>query len=302
MKTFHLIIALAVITVWGLNFSVIKLGVNEMDPLLLTGLRFTFAALPAILFIPKPKVSWTVLASYGILFGVGVWGMMTLSIYAGLSAGMASLILEVSAYISVLFGVIFLREALSPAKIIGLLISIIGMTLIFNITDGSVTSLGIILAFIAAISLSIVGLIIKKTTITEMFAFVVWSCIFAPIPLFILSYFIHGMSGFEHLVNNVSLLGLFSVMFQAYPVTLLGYWLWNRLTVLYPMSTLAPLTLLIPIFGFIGSVLFHGEVFGITKAIAFLVITLGLVIILAEKWLMKIVQSKDATIIQENQQ
>jgi len=110
------------------------------------------------------------------------------------------------------------------------------------------------------------------------------------------------MSGFESLVNNVSLLGIFSAMFQAYPVTLLGYWLWNKLTVLYPMSTLAPLTLLIPIFGFIGSVVFHGEAFGITKAIAFLVITLGLVIILAEKWLMKIVQSKDASLIQENQQ
>ena len=56
MKLIHLLIALGVITVWGLNFSVIKLGVNEMDPLILTGLRFTFAALPAILFIPKPKV------------------------------------------------------------------------------------------------------------------------------------------------------------------------------------------------------------------------------------------------------
>lgn len=304
MKLIHLLIALAVVTVWGLNFSVIKLGVNEMDPLILTGLRFTFAALPAILFIPKPKVSWSILATYGILFGVGVWGMMTLSIHAGLSAGMASLVLEVSAYISVLFGVIFLREALSPAKIIGLLVSVIGLALIFKITDGSVTTLGLLFAFIAAISLSLVGLIVKKTTIPEMFAFVVWSCIFAPIPLFALSYFIHGVSGFQDVVNNVSVLGLFSAIFQAYPVTLLGYWLWNRLTVLYPISTIAPLTLLIPIFGFIGSVAFHGEIFGATKAIAFLVITLGLVIILAEKWLMKIFQSSKgmmASIIESKQ-
>ena len=300
MKLIHLLIALAVVTVWGLNFSVIKLGVNEMDPLILTGLRFTFAALPAILFIPKPKVSWSILATYGILFGVGVWGMMTLSIHAGLSAGMASLVLEVSAYISVIFGVIFLRESLSPAKIIGLIVSVIGLTIIFKITDGSVTTLGLLFAFVAAISLSLVGLIVKKTSIPEMFAFVVWSCIFAPIPLFILSYFLHGATGFQDVVNNVSVLGLFSAMFQAYPVTLLGYWLWNRLTVLYPISTIAPLTLLIPIFGFIGSVAFHGEVFGATKAIAFLVITLGLVIILAEKWLMKVFRFKEVSPRAEN--
>jgi O-acetylserine/cysteine efflux transporter len=181
---------------------------------------------------------------------------------------------------------------LSPAKIIGLVISIIGLMLIFKITDGSVTTLGLVFAFIAAISLSLVGLIIKKTTIPEMFAFVVWSCIFASIPLFILSYFIHGLTEFQSFANSDNLLGIFSAMFQAYPVTLLGYWLWNRLTVLYPMSTLAPLTLLIPIFGFIGSVLFHGEVFGAIKAIAFLVITLGLVIILADKKLMTFFQSE----------
>jgi O-acetylserine/cysteine efflux transporter len=291
MKTIHLLIALAVVTVWGLNFSVIKLGVNEMDPLILTGLRFTFAALPATLFIPKPNVAWSILAMYGILFGVGVWGMLTLSIYAGMSAGMASLLLQSSAYISVLLGVIFLREKLSFVKIIGLIISIIGLMLIFKLTDGSVTSLGIVLAFIAAISLSLVGLILKKTTIPEMFAFVVWSCIFAPIPLFALSYLVHGFDGFQYLFNNASILGLFSVTFQAYPVTLLGYWLWNRLTVLYPMSTLAPLTLLVPIFGFIGSVLFYDEAFGTIKSIAFSLIVLGLIINLTEKKLIKIFSS-----------
>ena len=113
MKSMHLLIAIAVVVVWGLNFSVIKLGVNEMDPLILTGLRFLFAAIPAVFFIPKPKVAWSIIAIYGILFGVGVWGMLTLSIYTGMSAGMASLLLQSSAFISVLLGTIFLREPLS---------------------------------------------------------------------------------------------------------------------------------------------------------------------------------------------
>jgi len=286
MKSMHLLIALAVVVVWGVNFSIIKLGVSEMDPLILTGLRFTFAAIPAILFIPRPKVAWSIIATYGILFGVGVWGMLTLSIHAGMSAGMASLLLQSSAFISVLFGTIFLRESLSIAKVIGLLLSIMGLILIFTITDGSVTVLGIILALVAAVSLSLTTLIIKTKPISEMFAFVVWSCIFAPIPLFIISYLLQGSQGFILLTQNISFSGIFSVMFQAYPVTLLGYFLWNKLTVLYPISTMAPLTLMVPIFGFIGSIIFYQEAMGLTKAIAFSLIILGLVINLADKSLM----------------
>ena len=283
MKSMHLLTALAVVIIWGLNFSVIKLGVSEMDPLILTGLRFLFAAIPAILFIPKPNVSWVIIATYGILFGVGVWGMLTLSIYAGMSAGMSSLLLQSSAFISVLLGTIFLKETLSRPKTIGLVLSIAGLILIFTITDGSVTAVGIILALVAAISFSLVTLIIKTTTIKEMFAFVVWSCLFAPIPLFILSYLLHGSAGFMLFTDNLSFLGLFSVMFQAYPVTLLGYFLWNKLTVIYPMSTMAPLTLLVPIFGFFGSVIFYQEQIGLTKIIAFTLIIFGLMINLADK-------------------
>jgi drug/metabolite transporter (DMT)-like permease len=286
MKSMHLLIAIAVVVVWGLNFSVIKLGVNEMDPLILTGLRFLFAAIPAVFFIPKPKVAWSIIAIYGILFGVGVWGMLTLSIYTGMSAGMASLLLQSSAFISVLLGTIFLREPLSIAKMSGLLLSIVGLILIFTITDGSVTALGMILALVAAVSLSLTTLIIKTKPINEMFAFVVWSCIFAPIPLFLISYLLHGSEGFILLSQNISISGLFSVMFQAYPVTLLGYFLWNKLTVIYPMSTMAPLTLLVPIFGVLGSIMFYQEPIGLTKVVAFSFIIVGLVINLADKSLM----------------
>jgi len=286
MKPIHLLIALAVVAVWGLNFSIIKLGVSEMDPLILSGLRFLFAAIPAVLFIPRPKVTWSVLVTYGILFGVGVWGMLTLSIHVGMSAGMASLLLQSSAFISVLLGAVFLREDISIVKISGLLLSIIGLILIFTITDGSVTVGGIMLALVAAISLSLTTLIIKTKTIPEMFAFVVWSCIFAPIPLFVISYLIEGSEGFILLAQNISFYGIFSVMFQAYPVTLLGYFLWNKLTVIYPLSIMAPLTLLVPIFGFLGSIIFYQEPIGLTKVFAFSLIILGLAINLADKSLM----------------
>ena len=292
MKTHHLFIAIAVACLWGFNFSVIKLGVDEMDPLMLAGFRFTFAALPAVFFIAKPQVPLRILALYGLTFGVGVWGALTLAIDFGVSAGMASLILQSSAFISVVFGVLFLNEKLNAIRISGLLVSILGLAFIFTLTDGSVTIIGMLFAFIAAISLSLVGLIIKKNTIKDMFAFVVWSCLFAPIPLFVLSIVMNGQEAFVLSLSTVSGLGLFSAMFQAYPVTLLGYWLWNKLIALYPMSTMAPLTLLVPVFGFMGSVIFYNETLGATKLSACLFIIMGIVIGLLEPWIKEIKSKK----------
>ena len=40
------LLALLVVVVWGLNFVVIKLGLHNMPPLMLAGLRFMLVAFP----------------------------------------------------------------------------------------------------------------------------------------------------------------------------------------------------------------------------------------------------------------
>jgi len=288
MKKTDLLIAVAVACMWGFNFSVIKLGVNEMDPLILTGLRFTFAAIPAVFFIAKPKVSWFVLASYGLTFGVGVWGMMTLSIHHGVSAGMAGLILQTSTFISVVLGILVLKEKLTSLRIIGQIIAIIGLGIVFTLEDGSVTLTGLLLALLGAFSLSAISLILKRVKISDMFAFVVWSCVFVPLPLFTLSALLNGTERFTVFFESVSALGMFSVFFQAYPVTLLGYWLWNRLIAKYPMSLMAPLTLLVPVFGILGSIIFYNEPLGVNKFFGCFMILAGVAIGFSEPLLRKV--------------
>jgi O-acetylserine/cysteine efflux transporter len=214
--------------------------------------------------------------------------MLTLSIHSGLSAGVSSLILQSSAFISVLLGVIFLKEKLNMTRKIGLLISVLGLLLIFTLQDGSITLVGSFLACCAAISFSVIGLIIKKVNINDMFSFVVWSCAFAPLPLFILSLLVNGTSGFNTLVDHINYYSVFSVLFQAYPVTVLGYWLWNKLLTQYPMSTMAPITLLIPIFGLLGSMIFYNEPLGFTKLLASLLIIFGVFIGLSDRLIQKI--------------
>ncbi|MGR6779195.1 EamA family transporter [Moritella viscosa] len=274
----HLIIIVAVTCLWGFNFSVIKAGVDNLDPFILAGLRFTFAAFPAILFVRKPDVDWRYIALYGITFGVGVWGMMSMSIYmCGLSAGITSLTLEFSAFISVLMGFFFLKEHINMSLKIGLALSLLGLVFIANITDGSVTSIGLILALIGAFSFSSISLMVKKIDINDMFAFIAWSCLFAPLPLFAMAYVVNGVNLYSELtILNLTSFG--SILFQAYPTTLLGYWIWNKMLTKYPLSMMSSFKLLVPIFALIGSVIFYDEQLGMNKIIAFSLIITGVVI------------------------
>tara|TARA_R110001583_G_scaffold6499_1_gene32802 strand:- start:24039 stop:24908 length:870 start_codon:yes stop_codon:yes gene_type:complete len=278
MKKNDLILGVLVMIVWGLNFSVIKLGVNEIDPLLLTALRFTLATFPAIFFVKKPDVSWLYLAVYGWLFAIGIWGMATWSIQAGLSAGMASVLLQMNVVFGLFLGYFLLKEKVATKKMVGSSIALAGLLLSLTVTDGSITQSGLMLILIAALSWSLASITVKKAGTKQVFAFSLWAMAFAPIPLFLIVYLQSGTEEFVQLSTQFNGRVIFSVLFQAYPVTLLGYWIWNRLLITYPLTTVAPLTLLVPIFGLLGGVLFYQEEVGMIKLIASLCVVSGILI------------------------
>ena len=278
MKKSDLILGILVMIVWGLNFSVIKLGVNEIDSLLLTAFRFSLTTLPAIFFVKKPKVSWWYLIAYGWLFAIGIWGMATWSIEAGLSAGMASVLLQVNIVFGLFLGHFLLKETISLNKLIGSSVALGGLFLSLTVTDGSVTQVGLLLILCAALSWSLASIIIKKVGTKQIFAFSLWAMALAPIPLFLIVYLQSGSDAFMQIPEQFNGRVIFSVLFQAYPVTLLGYWIWNRLLLTYPLTTVAPLTLLVPIFGLLGGVIFYQEEVGAIKLIASLCVISGVLI------------------------
>ena len=91
MKHKHLLLAVLVTAVWGFNFPVTKLGLAEINPLLLTALRFTLAALPWVFLVKRPQVAVKWLAAYGLIFGVAMWALINLGIAMGVPPGSASL-------------------------------------------------------------------------------------------------------------------------------------------------------------------------------------------------------------------
>lgn len=278
MKTDHLLLAVLITAIWGVNFSVIKLGLHAIDPFILAGIRFTLCAVPALFFIKKPDVPWRYLIGYGLVFGIGLWGMVNLGIKTGLSAGIASLLLQFSAFFTLLLGGWVFKERLSRYQIAGFALACTGLGSIVFITDGSVTFSGMLLVLAGALAWSIANIINKKAGTRQVFAFLVWSSAFAPIPLFLLDGLVNGTAGYSALIHQFDSRALFSILFQVYPNTLFGYWVWNWLLKRYPLSTVAPLSLLVPVFGILGSVVIFGETVSAAKIVALLLIIAGLTV------------------------
>ncbi len=278
MKLSHLLLAILITAIWGINFSVIKIGLSSVDPFILAGIRFTLCALPALFFIKKPDVPWRYIIGYGLVFGIGLWGLVNLGIKAGLSAGIASLLLQFSAFFTILLGSVVFKESLTRYQIAGFALACTGLLSIVFITDGSVTFTGTLLVLAGAIAWSIANIIIKRSATKQIFAFLVWSSAFSPLPLFLLDWLVNGSNGYTALVSHVDYRAVLSILFQVYPNTLFGYWVWNSLLKQYPISTVAPLSLLVPVFGILGSMAIFGEAISSLKILALLLIISGLVV------------------------
>jgi O-acetylserine/cysteine efflux transporter len=283
MKKLDLLLGIFVTGIWGANFSIIKLGLGTLDPFLLTSLRFLFCAVPLIFFIKKPNVPLSVIALYGFLFGVGLWGIVNLGIYLGLSAGLASLILQFSAFFTIILAALTFGERISKFQIVGIVIALIGLMLIMTVTTGNVSIPGAILVICGALCWSCCNMIVRKHKPDNMFAFIVWSSAFSAIPLFLITYLVKGAHPFYSLPETINGIAVFSILFQSYITTIFGYWVWNSLMKKYPTSTVAPLSLFVPVSGLITSWLVFGEHISTGKIFAALLMLSGMIVFLFAK-------------------
>lgn len=273
-----ILLLLFVVIIWGTSFPIIKLGLLTLDPFILMALRFLFCAIPFVFFIKKPNVPLLYIAIYGIIFGVGLWGMVSLGIYFGLSAGIASLLLQMSVFLTIFLAAVLLNETIHISKKVAFVIALFGVVLIMSVTDGSVTVMGVFLLLVAAFSMSLTNVFIKKVKVENLFSFMIWTSLFSPIPLFLIAYLTSGIEVFQITTELFNIETIFSIFFQAYPITLFGYWVWNSLINKYPISTIAPFGLLVPVSGLISSYFMFNETIGIIKLFASLLILIALII------------------------
>jgi len=278
MHLHHIALAVFVAVIWGFNFVMIKAGLDELPPVLLCALRFFFAAFPAIFFVQRPAIAFRRVLLFGFTMFALQFTLLFFGMAAGVTAGLASLLLQVQVFFTMLLAVLFLDEKPSGWQIAGAIVAFSGIGLVATNLGGDISALGMMLIVAAAASRGAGNLISKRLGKIDMLALVIWGSFVAWPPLLLASFILE-----QDAWNLASLSGLTwrsfaSIGYNAYPVTLLGFAAWNWLLSRYPAATVAPFSLLVPVFGFASSALVLGEPIHSWKVIAAALIMAGLCI------------------------
>ena len=275
----HLLLALAIVAVWGTNFVVIKLSLAAFPPFLFAALRYTFAFLPLVFFVPRPKTSWVNLCIYGLAVGVGQFGVLYFAINGRISPGLASLVIQTQVFFTIGFAMFFAKERLRTYQMLAVLVAMTGLGIIALHTDAITTFLGLALVVFTGFSWGVANTVSRRAGSINMLAYVVWASAFAIPPLFAISFLFEG--GWEHM--NISLtsapVGAWAgVLWQSWGNTIFGYSAWAWLLSKHPAAVVAPAPLLVPIFGMGAAAYFLGESLPAWKILAAGLVILGLII------------------------
>ncbi|MFN7446070.1 MAG: EamA family transporter [Curvibacter sp.] len=281
MPLAHLLLALAVVAVWGSNFVVIKFGLTELPPLLLATLRFALSALPWVFFIRRPAVAWRYLVGYGVLMGF-MFGLLFLSMRADITPGLASLLMQSQVFMTLLLVAALQGERMQRIQFAGLALATTGFALIawqsFAQTHADVTPLGLGLALGGAFCWACANVVSRSIGRVDMLGFMVWNSIFAMPPLLLLSLVFEGPAAMADILPQASLAAWAAVLWQALGNTLFGFGVWGWLLVRHPAAIVTPMALLIPVFGMGSSALLLGEPLQAWKLGAAALVMAGLVV------------------------
>jgi O-acetylserine/cysteine efflux transporter len=270
------LLALAVTAVWGSNFIVIHVGLAHLPPLLFAALRFACALFPAVLFLKRPDVPWRNLAAYGVLVGAGQFGLLYIAMNGHITPGLASLVVQVQVFFTIGLAGALSGERLRPFQAAALLVTLAGLAIILQHTDRDTTALGLALVLAAAAGWAGSNIVVRATPGVDMLAYVVWASLFSVPPLLALSFVFEGWTAIRAGLIEAEAATWAAVVWQAVGNTLFGYAVWGWLLSRYPVATVAPTALLVPIFGMGASALALGEPLDTWKLVAAALVMTGL--------------------------
>jgi O-acetylserine/cysteine efflux transporter len=275
----HLLLALAIVAVWGTNFVVIKISLASFPPFLFAALRYVFAFLPAALFLPRPKVSWINLCVYGLAVGVGQFGVLYYAIDGHISPGLASLVIQTQVFFTIGFAMLFAQERLKLYQAVAVGVAMTGLAIIAVHTDATTTVLGLALVVFCGFSWGIANTASRRAGAINMISYVVWASVFAIPPLFAIALIFEG--GWEAMSESLASaprVAWLGVLWQSWGNTLFGYGAWAWLLSKHPAAVVAPAPLLVPIFGMGASAFFLAEPLPAWKVLAAGLVIAGLIV------------------------
>ena len=241
--------------------------------------------MPLILFVRRPALPWRFLAAYGLAQGLGQFGLLFLGLQLGMTAGMASVVMQTQAFFTLLLAAPLLGERARPSQWLGLSVALTGLVVIamaHGDEPGQMTLIGFVLtlsaAFMWASSNIVVRFAVHTAPAYDPFGFIVWSSLFPIVPFTLFALALDGPAKVMHQLAGLDPGAVLAVLFLAWFATLLAYTLWTRLLQRHPAGRVVPFSLLVPVVGLAAAAVCFGERPSPAQWVGTAAVLLGLVI------------------------
>ena len=269
----HLLFFILINVIWGSMFIAAKIGLSEFPPVLFTAIRFGILAIVLIPFMKVPRHQILPLARIGIVMGVGMYLTLYYSIYLADNTGAIAVVSQLEVPIAVLLGVLFLGEHFGIRKFAGVAIAFSGALAIgfdpIMFDDLPAVFWMTVSATFYATTMYMVRSMerIHPVTITAWL-----SLISAPVMIVVSLTF---ETDHWATITDASINGWGTLLYTAFFGSVIShsgmYYLLQR----YPLSLLAPGTLLAPVFSVIGGIYILGDEMTVRLGIGMLLVLGG---------------------------
>ena len=275
----HIALAVLLSVFWGLNFVVITLALTNFPPLFLATLRFAIAAVP-VFFLPRPPIGWPMLIAIGATLYLGQFATLFPAMAVGMPPGLASIALQVQAFITIAIAAAILREWPTRRQVAGGVVALAGLALVgTTVGANGVTLVGFLLLTGAAVFWAIGNILLRRVGKVDMLSLTSWASLVPVVPLFLLSLAFEGPERIGAAVAGATWLTVAALLYIAVVSTIFGFAAWGQLLKHYPAATAAPFSLLVPVSGTLFAFLIVGETFGPIRLLGMAFILAGLAIL-----------------------
>ncbi|MFM7331592.1 MAG: EamA family transporter [Brachymonas sp.] len=263
--------ALFIVVSWGMNFVVMKHGLAHFTPFQMGAARYLLAALPLMLFIRPTGLPMQWVVIYGITQGIGQFGFLFTALKFGMTASMASILMQTQVFVTALLGWVLLQERLGRSQWIGLMIAAIGLGcfgahfLSVQASQSTVTVFAFALTLCACSSWAISNIVARKAQQDkpgyDALAFVVWSSCVPVIPFVLLSAWLDtgSISAVVQKMMSAPWKAWAAAAYLGWIATIVAYAMWTQLLKKHAANRVAPIGLGMPVVGIAAGMLLLNE-------------------------------------------
>lgn len=277
----HLMLALLVTLLWGFNFVFAKAGVTHFEPFTMITIRLALVALLLVPFFPKPPISLRMLIPLGFTFTVLHIGCMYMSLHLGLGSAVGIVTEQIGVPFILLLSVILFKEKIGMKSMLGVAVAMVGTYFLME-APNSIDHPGAFMLMIAsAFFWAVYSMLLKRVPEVSVFALVGWISLCGVVFMLPLAWFIDN--DHLHAIATADAFVWGSLLYTAIAASIGAHGLWYYLLSHNPVHSIAPITLLVPLFGIAGGVFILGEPISPEMLWGALLMTIGVGIVLIRK-------------------